>query len=242
MNGRFTKFLTFLLVLVLCGLAVGVWLLYRDVPGSGSFAFRTEKPADLGVPTEAETGIVDGYAPEDSVEYATAESQDEVAVSQGPFKVKNMATGKMDDFGMANGCLYMKEDGVFIWQHNFEGQFCGNVESVDFYNNSKLQYLFASGSSLHLYDRLGNVVKGFPVMLPKPVLLGPVSAGKGRFLFVHADNSIEMYGLDGAKTEGWLGISPSSKVISMPVLDGQQWLMATESGEERYPLLGGEKI
>ena len=103
--------------------------------------------------------------------------------------------------------LSFKEmDGKGIWSVPFSGPLCGTVESIDYYNNGKIQFLFASGSKLHLLDRLGRFVSGFPAELGKEVLLGPAAydftGAKGYTVIVlHTDNTIGMYNLHGVKPE-----------------------------------------
>ncbi|MEM1137258.1 MAG: hypothetical protein AAGI07_15575 [Bacteroidota bacterium] len=48
-----------------------------------------------------------------------------------------------------------------IWRHGVTA-----VSQVDIYKNNKLQYAFASNGQIHVYDRLGRNVNGFPINLP----------------------------------------------------------------------------
>ena len=70
-----------------------------------------------------------------------------VEVPEGPFEVKNSGTGGTNLLAQqSNYYLSFKEmDGKGIWSVPFDGPLCGRVESIDYYNNGKIQFLFASG-------------------------------------------------------------------------------------------------
>ena len=59
----------------------------------------------------------------------------------------------------------VSDDGKVLWKLPLDGFIVGNVEEVDFFNNGKLQYFFATPGVLHIVDRLGNYVEPFPVKL-----------------------------------------------------------------------------
>lgn len=176
-----------------------------------------------------------------------------VVVPEGPFKVRNSSTGKTNLFGQAsNGAITLSdENGKALWSIPFKGRLCGNVAEVDYYNNGKLQYLFASGSKLYLMDRLGRMVSGFPVDLGKPIALGPVAydfigGGAYRAIVVHTDNTVEMYNLHGVKLDGWKGISSPETVKMLPelldVAGEKYWVIRTSVRTQIYPLLGGDPL
>jgi hypothetical protein len=53
-------------------------------------------------------------------------------------------------------------DGKVLWKLELDGYITSEVEQVDFFNNGKLQYFFATPGALHVIDRLGNYVALFP--------------------------------------------------------------------------------
>ena len=142
-------------------------------------------------------------------------------------------------------------DGKGIWSVPFSGPLCGKVESIDYYANDKIQFLFASGSKLYLLDRLGRFVSGFPAELGKDVLLGPeaydFTGAKGYTVMVlHTDNTIGMYNLHGAKPDGWKGIATDEKIIALPELvtvDGTRyWAVRTAVQTQIFPFDGGDPV
>ena len=176
-----------------------------------------------------------------------------VEVPQGPFEVKNSATGGTNLLAQqSNYYLSFKEmDGKGIWSVPFTGPLCGAVESIDYYANGKLQFLFASGSKLYLLDRLGRFVSGFPSELGKEVLLGPAAydftGAKGYTVMVlHTDNTIGMYNIHGAKPDSWKGIASDEKIIALPELvtvgGSRYWAVRTAVQTQIFPFDGGEPV
>lgn len=176
-----------------------------------------------------------------------------VEVPAGPFEVKNSGTGGTNLLAQqSNYYLSFQEmNGKGIWSVPFGGPLCGRVESIDYYANDKIQFLFASGSKLYLLDRLGRFVSGFPAELGKEVLLGPdaydFTGAKGYTVTVlHTDNTIGMYNIHGAVPEGWKGIAPDEKIITLPELvtvDGNRyWAVRTAVQTQIYPFYGGEPL
>jgi hypothetical protein len=176
-----------------------------------------------------------------------------VEIPQGPFEVKNSGTGGNNLLEQQpNYYLSFKEmDGKGIWSVPFTGPLCGVVESIDYYANGKIQFLFASGSKLYLLDRLGRFVSGFPAELGKDVLLGPAAydftgANGYTVMVLHTDNTIGMYNLHGAKPDDWKGITSDEKIISLPELvtvDGTRyWAVRTAVQTQIFPFNGGDPV
>ncbi|MBR6347293.1 MAG: hypothetical protein IKR69_07895 [Bacteroidales bacterium] len=176
-----------------------------------------------------------------------------VEVPKGPFKVKNSATGKINTFyqNSAMSLCLNDENGKGQWGIPFKAPLCGYVEAIDYFNNGKLQYLFAAGTKLYLIDRLGRFVAGFPVELGKEVLLGPgvydfSGARNYNALILHKDNSIELYNLKGHRAAGWKGIKPPETVKHLPetiAVGGKTyWVVRTSLRTLVYPFNGGEPL
>lgn len=176
-----------------------------------------------------------------------------VVVPTGPFQVKNSGTGKMNEFYQNSyKSLCLREDGKDLWGIPFDKLICGRAGTVDFYANGKLQILFAAGSSIHLLDRLGKYVKGFPLDLKKDILLGPDIYdfnGKKKYniIVLHKDNTIEMYNLQGVKPASWKGIAVSGETIkNLPEridLGGSTfWVVRTSVQTLIFPFYGGEPL
>ena len=176
-----------------------------------------------------------------------------VEIPQGPFRVKNSGTGKMNLFSQsANGSLSLREEGgKSLWAVPFSGKLCGSVETIDYYANGKLQFLFASGESIYLMDRLGRMVKSFPVNLGKEILLGPAAydftgAHGYTVMVLHTDNTIGMYDIHGKPREGWKGITAEETITALPELvklgDRKFWAVRTAGRMLFFDFYGGETL
>ena len=176
-----------------------------------------------------------------------------VVIPTGPFPVLNGETGKTNSF-YQNANLYLclnDENGKGVWGVPFKQPICGYVESIDYYGNGKIQFLFAAGQSLYLLDRLGRFVKDFPADLGKPVLLGPkaydfTGAHGYTVMVLHKDNSLEMYNLHGQKPAGWKGIQAPETVKALPELleikDKKYWVVRTSIRTLVYGFDGGDPL
>ncbi len=176
-----------------------------------------------------------------------------VTVPTGPFKLKNSGTGKMNLFYQQdNMYLCLKEEGgKGLWGIPFSERICGTAQTVDYYANGKLQILFGAGTKLHLIDRLGRFVTGFPVDLKKEILLGPDVYdfnGTRRYnvMVLHKDNTIEMYNLKGQKPASWNGISSAEIIRDLPeriIVGGNTfWVVRTSVQTLIYPFSGGQPL
>lgn len=176
-----------------------------------------------------------------------------VVVPTGYFPVQNFATGKTNHLYQNNHlsiCLN-DENGKGVWGIPFKEPLCGRVQSIDYFANGKIQFLFAAGSRLYLLDRLGHWVNGFPVELGKPVLLGPdtydfTGAGGYTVMVLHKDNTLERYNLHGKKPEGWKGIRAPETVKNLPELlevkEKRFWAVRTSVRTLIYPFEGGAPL
>lgn len=176
-----------------------------------------------------------------------------VVVPTGLFPVQNYTTGETNYLYQNNHLSICLNDanGKGVWGIPFKEPLCGRVQNIDYYNNKKIQFLFAAGSSLYLLDRLGHWVSGFPVNLGKPVLLGPdaydfTGAGGYTVMILHKDNSLERYNLHGQKPEGWKGIKAPEVVKNLPELletkGKRYWAVRTSVQTLIYPFEGGEPL
>ena len=225
---------------------------FRDVIKGVSFVpvtlFATSKGEKMGLNLNlARTNITKSKAP------ASADRDTAVVVPAGPFKVKNSATGKENTFYQNSHlslCL-QDENGKDVWGIPFKYPVCGYVTAIDYFNNGKLQYLFAADSKLYLIDRLGRFVGGFPVELGKKIAVGPVvhdfTGAKGYTAMVlHKDNTVGMYDLHGKVRSSWKGITANETIKSIPELfEGKgkkYWIVRTSIQTLVYPFDGGDPL
>lgn len=184
---------------------------------------------------------------------ASADRDTVIVVPGGPWKVKNSGTGKTGVFYQNSHlsiCL-QDENGKDLWGIPFKYPLCGYVETIDYFNNGKLQYLFAADTRIYLIDRLGRFVGGFPVDLGKRIALGPKSyyftGAKGYSVMVlHKDNTVGLYNLRGQMAASWKGITSKETIKSLPELiegNGKKyWIVRTSVQTLVFPFNGGDPL
>ena len=184
---------------------------------------------------------------------ASAAMDTTVIVPSGPFKVTNCATGKTNTLYQNSHlsiCL-QDENGKDVWGVPFKSKICGCVQNIDYYNNGKIQFLFAAGSQMYLIDRLGRFVTGFPVETGKKIAAGPAvydfTGAKGYTAMVlHKDNTVGYYDLHGKPVASWKGIRADETIKSLPELlegDGKKyWVVRTSAQALVFPFDGGEPL
>ena len=116
---------------------------------------------------------------------------------------------------------YMDANKKGVWAIPFDTPVCGYVEQIDLYDNGRLQMLFASGSKMYLLDRVGRFVYGYPVKLPKKVVMGPklvkdIKGMKHSVLTLNEDNTVSWYDVSGKPVQGWKDIVAPEFVKELP--------------------------
>lgn len=148
-----------------------------------------------------------------------------VVIPKGPWKVKNCGTGRTNLMYQQDNmyiCL-TEENGKGIWSAPFSSPICGNIDQLDYFENGKLQMIFASGSKLYVIDRLGRMVRPFPVDLGKEILLGPQvydfnQNRKYNVMVLHTDNTLGLYDLKGRLRDDWVGFDTDETIKKLPRL------------------------
>jgi hypothetical protein len=65
-----------------------------------------------------------------------------------------------------NSNLYlMSNTGKILWKKNLHEKILGDILQADYFANGKLQLLFVTENSIHVIDRNGNYIPGFPVKI-----------------------------------------------------------------------------
>ena len=184
----------------------------------------------------------------------THERDTVVTVPEGPFKVKNSHTGKMNTFyqNAQNAICLRDETGKDMWGVPLGRPICGTAHNVDYYANGKLQIIFGAGSSIYIIDRLGRYVNGFPLDLGRKITLGPdiydfSGARRYNIMVLHNDNTVQMYNLKGRKPDAWKGIAVAGETIkALPerlTVGGKDfWIVRTSIQTLIFPFYGGEPL
>lgn len=116
---------------------------------------------------------------------------------------------------------HVSAEGKVLWQLPLDGPIVGGVEEVDFFNNGKLQYFFATPGKLHIVDRLGNYVKPFPVNIAEREIdfvsiVDYDHSKKYRFLVAGRSGKLWMFDKQGTNLEGWTPKNLEDGLFSAP--------------------------
>ncbi len=120
------------------------------------------------------------------------------------------------------GTVYLiSSTGNLIWKKKITERIEATIYTVDIFKNGKLQLLFNTANYIHLIDRNGNYVQGYPVKVPSRItsnitLLDYENTKDYRLLIACADKKIYSYTLYGIKTEGFVPVRTDAEV-TLPI-------------------------
>jgi hypothetical protein len=98
--------------------------------------------------------------------------------------------------------------GKALWSKSIGSKITDDVKQIDFFNNGKLQYFFVADNKIHIIDRLGNYLTGYPVDIPVNdvefvSVIDYDHSKKYRFLIASKSGSLWMFDKDGNNLDGW---------------------------------------
>lgn len=127
-----------------------------------------------------------------------------------PFVVRNHNTTSFREVFVQDSLLniyLMDHNGAVVWQDSIGQSIDGQVYQIDYYENRKLQYLFAAGQLIYLIDRNGDMVEGYPIEVGfeiNKLSVFDYDLTKDYRILVSDDNAnLVMYSKEGTKLEGW---------------------------------------
>jgi hypothetical protein len=134
----------------------------------------------------------------------------DTAIVIKPALVINHNTSEKEIFvqDLAHNVYLINSTGRVLWKQPVDGPILGEVHQVDFYRNSKLQYLFNTAKKIHLIDRNGNYVERYPISLrsdaTNPLSIFDYDKNRDYRLFVATeDRKIYLYDIEGNMNTGW---------------------------------------
>ncbi len=132
-------------------------------------------------------------------------------IERGPFVVRNHVNNTREVVVQDDEhTLYLLgSTGSVLWKHPLDGPILGEVRQVDKFRNGKLQLLFNTADRLHLIDRNGKDLAGFPVKLPEdasaPLNVFDYEGTKEyRVLLPTVGAKLLNYDLSGRAVQGWM--------------------------------------
>lgn len=113
----------------------------------------------------------------------------------------------------------ISKEGRVRWKKQMAEPLTGKIYQIDYLNNGKLQYLFATENFLHLIDRNGNYLDNFPVKIPakisSEISVYDYDGDRNYRIFVPCeDNKLYLYSKYGTPVEQWEPFESKSAIIS----------------------------
>jgi hypothetical protein len=179
-----------------------------------------------------------------------------------PYPVKDHTTGNYNFlvFDKSNNVYLIRTDGTILWKKQLDGPPESDVHQIDYYKNSKIQYLFNTANKLYLIDRKGRYVKGYPVRISPSASNGLAVFDYNkrkdyRILLAQSDKRVYNYTVKGKKVKGWnafkmpeIVVKPAQRLVA----NNKDYIIVTDlnknlrivnrRGERRIKLQGKFKI
>lgn len=126
-----------------------------------------------------------------------------------PFIVRNYLNNSKEVFlqDTAHIAYLISSEGRILWRDSLEGPIIGEVAQIDYDGNGKLQYYFATEKAIHIIDREGNTMSGFPLFpdykIEQVAVVDYDNSKRYRFLTADGEGNIYIYNKQGVNLEGW---------------------------------------
>ncbi len=121
----------------------------------------------------------------------------------------------------SNSLYLISSTGNLIWKKKLTEQIESQIYTVDIFRNGKLQLLFNTKNHIHLIDRNGNYVQGYPLKTPSVItsnitLLDYDKNKDYRIFIACSDKKIYNFSLYGIKTEGFVPFK-TADLVELPI-------------------------
>lgn len=116
----------------------------------------------------------------------------------------------------------INSEGDRVFSSELSGAIIGQVFQVDYYKNDKLQVVFATSDGIYGYDRIGEPLPDFPIVLPGERSIAQFNVldyDKSRdYRFFVSDESGDLYIFDqqGQLLEGWNPRRTTGRLAAIP--------------------------
>ena len=134
----------------------------------------------------------------------------DTSISRKPQLVTNHYSYEKEIFVQddSNTIYLISKSGKILWQRKIEGEIMGEAAQIDIFKNDKLQLLFNTKTELHLIDRNGKNVTGYPVQLnsfaSSPLAVMDYDKNRNyRILLPTADGNVLNFEASGSLVKGW---------------------------------------
>ena len=101
----------------------------------------------------------------------------------------------------------ISKNGELLWDLPLEAKIVSDIKQVDFYNNGKLQYFFATEKSIHIVDRNGRYIEKYPVKTNLRIRTANIidyNNSKNYRIVLSDDSGLQyLYNKEGYMLKGW---------------------------------------
>lgn len=148
----------------------------------------------------------------------------DTVLSTKPFVVRNHVNSNLEVIFQDQGTnLYLtSRQGEILWKRNIGQKVRGSIHQIDYYNNKKLQYLFFTDSLVHLIDRNGDIVEGFPKPYSAPMSIDGTAvvdydnSKRYRYLTKDRRGNITLFDKEVNALEGWNPNEMGGELLQTP--------------------------
>ncbi len=141
-----------------------------------------------------------------------------------------------------NNLYLINATGNSLWKKEINEVIASDIYTVDAFRNNKFQLLFNTANYLHLIDRNGNYVEGFPVKLPARAtnalaVFDYENTKEYRLLIACADKTIYNYNCNGTRNEKFAPIKTTAEValpIQYSKVGASDYLIACDADGKIY--------
>ncbi len=150
----------------------------------------------------------------------------DTAANLQPFPFVNHLNGENEILVQdnRNQIYLLNAKGNPIWKKNIGAAIISEIHMVDVFKNKKNQILFNTADAIHLLDRNGNYLEGYPARLPATANCGLSvfdyeKTNDYRILIPCSNKQIYNYAITGKKQEGFVPVK-TDQPVELPV----QWI------------------
>lgn len=132
-------------------------------------------------------------------------------------------------------------EGQVNWKVAIDAPIVTPIYQIDYYNNGKLQYLFASDSLMHLYDRNGEIVGGFPKAhgvnsdIAGFALVDYDRTKRYRYLLETGRGQLYLFDKEVNLLEGWAPLDLKARLLETPYhtrIAGKDFFLSAERADK----------
>ncbi len=142
-------------------------------------------------------------------------------IHKGPYLVNNHIDGSKEIIlqDKHNNLYLINDQGDILWKQKISGPIMSDIIQVDIYKNNRYQYIFNTRNFIHLLDRNGQYVNGYPIRLKNTASTGlavfDYDNNKNYRIIIPAENKrIYNFNITGRAIDGWKEIKTNDTVVT----------------------------